>query len=533
MKNEIKKRAIIYCRVSSDDQVKGGSLNYQETTLKKYCESKGIEVVETYREDFSAKTFKRPEITKICNKYLRKKKEIEADYLLVLRWNRFTRDASDGWEFISKFREYDIEVNAIEEHIDYSIAESKIMLAIYLTMAEVDNDKRSKATKDGIHQALAEGKSAGHAPYGYDNRSNGKHNSWVEVNKSESAFVIEAFKRVAHGVEVPTLVFRDLRKKGMKIGETSFFRMLRSIYYIGKIRVPAYGDYPEMIVDGKHQPIIDINTFAIVQKYLNRLEKKSIEVKKIPDSAFYMRAFMRCPVCGSPVYGSFSKGRNRKYAYYHCNYCNQFRISADKANENMYRFLDNIKPDKAIVALYKEILLDLKQSDNKEKQDNIKAMKKNLESINEKINKVQEKWLEGIIDDDTFKSMNSRLNKEKQDLDMNLSELKEKTIAKDADIKFEYALNFIEKMGSCISVAPIEIKLHILGSIFSEKIVFENLNPRTAELSPLIALITGKTEICKGVKKEGLSKFNESPAKGGWWVSNPRPPEPQSGALAN
>ena len=199
----------------------------------------------------------------------------------------------------------------------------------------------------------------------------------------------------------------------------------------------------------------------------------------------------------------------------------------------MYRFLDNIKPDKAIVALYKEILLDLKQSDNKEKQDNIKAMKKNLESINEKINKVQEKWLEGIIDDDTFKSMNSRLNKEKQDLDMNLSELKEKTIAKDADIKFEYALNFIEKMGSCISVAPIEIKLHILGSIFSEKIVFENLNPRTAELSPLIALITGKTEICKGVKKEGLSKFNESPAKGGWWVSNPRPPEPQSGALAN
>ena len=229
MENEIKKRAIIYCRVSSDDQVKGGSLNYQETTLKKYCESKGIEVVETYREDFSAKTFKRPEITKICNKYLRKKKEIEADYLLVLRWNRFTRDASDGWEFISKFREYDIEVNAIEEHIDYSIAESKIMLAIYLTMAEVDNDKRSKATKDGIHQALAEGKSAGHAPYGYDNRSNGKHNSWVEVNKSESAFVIEAFKRVAHGVEVPTLVYRDLRKKGMKIGETSFFFFFFSI----------------------------------------------------------------------------------------------------------------------------------------------------------------------------------------------------------------------------------------------------------------------------------------------------------------
>ena len=36
-----------------------------------------------------------------------------------------------------------------------------------------------------------------------------------------------------------------------------------------------------------------------------------------------------------------------------------------------------------------------------------------------------------------------------------------------------------------------------------------------------------------GDKKEGLSNFNESPAKGGWWVSNPRPTEPQSVALAN
>ena len=95
------KKAILYCRVSSDEQAKGGSLKYQADALKRYCESNGIEVVDIYREDYSAKTFDRPEMKKICKKFLRKRKEVDADGLLVLRWNRFTRDASDGWDYIS------------------------------------------------------------------------------------------------------------------------------------------------------------------------------------------------------------------------------------------------------------------------------------------------------------------------------------------------------------------------------------------------------------------------------------------------
>ena len=40
------KKAILYCRVSSDEQAKGGSLKYQADALKRFCESNGIEVVE-------------------------------------------------------------------------------------------------------------------------------------------------------------------------------------------------------------------------------------------------------------------------------------------------------------------------------------------------------------------------------------------------------------------------------------------------------------------------------------------------------
>jgi site-specific DNA recombinase len=33
---------------------------------------------------------------------------------------------------------------------------------------------------------------------------------------------------------------------------------------------------------------------------------------------FSLRGFVRCDVCGRPLTGSWSKGRNGRYAYYHC-----------------------------------------------------------------------------------------------------------------------------------------------------------------------------------------------------------------------
>ena len=510
------KKVILYCRVSSDEQAKGGSLKYQADALRRFCDSNGFEVVDTYREDYSAKTFDRPEMKKICKKYLRKRKEVEADGLLVLRWNRFTRDASDGWEYISKFRRFGIEVNAAEEHIDYSVAESKIMLSVYLSMAEVDNDKRSKATKDGIHQALVEGKCMGMAPYGYANKRASKHECWLEYDPKEEPFVREAFSRVAYGVESPTLVWRDLKKRGMKVSESTFFRILRNRFYIGQVFVPEYGDSPAQYVKGKHQPMTDTKTFYLVQNRLDgKRDKAEPEVKKVPDETFFMRSFMRCPHCGHTVYGSFSKGRSKRYAYYHCNYCGNYRISASDANEGMSKFLSSLKPTDAVLALYEAILVDMSKANAKASKDEQNTIKRDLESIEVKMKKVQEKWFEGVLDDDTFTAMNARLVADKKDLELRLEESKEQPSKKEVADKLKFALAMIENMGSCMATAPIELKLNILGSIFSGKIIFEKTEPRTATLSPLVSLIVGKSTISKGHITKQLSDSSESCSRGG------------------
>ncbi len=528
------KKAILYCRVSSDEQAKGGSLKYQADALTRYCNSNGIEVVEVYREDYSAKTFERPEMKKICKKYLRKRKEVDADTLLVLRWNRFTRDASDGWEYISKFRDCGIEVNAIEEHIDFKVAESKIMLSVFLTMAEVDNDKRSKATKDGMHQALTEGKCVGRAPYGYVNKRTGKHECWIEPDPVHAPFVREAFQRVAYGAEAPTLVWRTLKDRGMKVSESTFFRLLRKRFYMGDVYVPEYEDTPARYVQGIHEPLTDTRTFLLVQNRLDgKRDKSAPEVKKIPEDTFYMRSFLRCPHCGSTVYGSFSKGRSKRYAYYHCNYCGKYRISAEEANEGMCNYIQSLRPNKAVSALYQGVLRDMAEEQDRQGKDGQKKIKAQLASMDEKFKKIQDKWFDGVLDDDAFKAMNDRLTKEKRDLELRLEESKAQPTNKEMGEKMAYSLDFIENMGSCIATAPIDLKLDILGSIFSGKIIFENNEPRTATLSPLVSLITGNPIDCAPKETKQLPEQSESCSRGAWWDSNPRHSEPQSDALTN
>ena len=127
--------------------------------------------------------------------------------------------------------------------------------------------------------------------------------------------------------------------------------------------------------------------------------------------------------------------------------------------------------------------------------------------------------------------MNARLVAEKKDLELRLSDNKELPNSKVMEEKMKFSLAFIENMGSCVATAPIELKLHILGSIFSGKFVFENSEPRTAELSPLVSLIVGKPSDCKAPKTKTPSEKSESVSWGAMWGSNPRHPEPQSGAL--
>ncbi len=153
------------CRVSSDEQAKGYSLDVQLESLTRHCIREDIDIVKHYKEDHSAKNFNRPEFKKFLE--FAKNNKGEVDMLLITSWDRFSRNLTDSLIMLRRLKEMGIDVHAIEQPIDMSIPENKAMLALFLAIPEIDNERRSIKIKGGIRGALKSGRWCRVAPIGY------------------------------------------------------------------------------------------------------------------------------------------------------------------------------------------------------------------------------------------------------------------------------------------------------------------------------------------------------------------------------
>ena len=112
---------LLYCRVSSDEQKKGCSLEEQERQLRSYCQNYGYNVVEVYKEDYSAcePNLNRPEMKKMYDYCKKNRGRIQK--VLFLRWDRYSRNGEFAFAYKRKFYdELGVEINAIESPIDFT-----------------------------------------------------------------------------------------------------------------------------------------------------------------------------------------------------------------------------------------------------------------------------------------------------------------------------------------------------------------------------------------------------------------------------
>ena len=308
------KNVILYCRVSSDEQALGGSLDFQEQSLRTYCNIKNYNIIgEPYREDHSAKNFNRPKIQEIMKFCKKNKGKVNA--VLFTRWDRYSRNLEFALTNIRYFGDLGVEVYSTENPLDLSIPENKAMLAMFLVIPEIDNDKRAEATKDGIVQAWRDGRCANKAPRGYINKSEGKYKKWVEIDEAKAKFIREIFSEVAKGIESPCYIRRKFARKNFNIPESSFFEMLRNRFYIGEVFAPEYKGEKAEYIKGRHEAMIKENVFWKVQEVIDGKKKKAPKLSKCINPDLFLRKYIICPVCESPLTGATSRGNGGQYTY--------------------------------------------------------------------------------------------------------------------------------------------------------------------------------------------------------------------------
>src|SRR5450631_851212 len=182
------KIADLYIRVSTDEQAdKGYSQRSQEELLRRYCNINNVSVRQVIFEDHSAKTFNRPQ----WKRYLLdlKRHKGKADLVLFIKWDRFSRNAGDAYQMISMLRKLGAEPQAIEQPLDLSVPENKMMLAFYLAAPEVENDRRTLNVIYGMRRAKKEGRWMGRAPIGYINKISEDGRKFILPKEPESSIM--------------------------------------------------------------------------------------------------------------------------------------------------------------------------------------------------------------------------------------------------------------------------------------------------------------------------------------------------------
>ena len=133
------KRAVIYTRVSTDDQAtKGNSLLDQEEVLRKACAQDDVEIIDHVQDDgYSAKTFNRPGFQKFIEAL--QNDRMKVDLLYVVRWDRFSRNMANGYLMLNTLEKYGVEVKCLEETYDTSDPAAVMLRAIKMAEPEMDN----------------------------------------------------------------------------------------------------------------------------------------------------------------------------------------------------------------------------------------------------------------------------------------------------------------------------------------------------------------------------------------------------------
>ena len=512
----MKKRAIIYIRVSTDEQAeKGYSIRYQLERLQKFCELQEIEIVAVFNEDYSAKTFDRPEFTKLLEQV--RKKQIQADIILFTKWDRFSRNAGDAYMMINRLAKIGIEPQAMEQPLDLSIPENKIMLAVYLAAPEVENDRRALNVVVGMRRAKKEGRWMATAPKGYKN-SRDEFNKKVITPSADAPLVKWIFEELATGIHNSVQVLQMARQKGFDCSKNNFWKLIRNPVYCGKIAVPLYKDDEATLVKGLHEPIIPEELFYQVQDVLDG-RKRNVPTKNTKKDELPLRGFLICRKCNSLLTGSASKGNGGRYFYYHCKKgCNE-RIKAQQANDLFVKGLETLSFRKTAIDLYYIAVKDAFYGNEKDKTQQLVQIKKEIETNRERIQKAQTMMLDGQLEASDYRDIKSRYQPEIDRLSRKINEVN--SFDPNYSKFIEQGFGLLRDLAGSFARADLQTKQQIIGSIFPEKLIFENNGYRTKKLLNSFARILTNNGLSNENKKGAEYIFSTQPL----WVT-PRGFEP-------
>jgi len=356
---------LIYCRVSSKEQIEGTSLESQEVACREYARQHDIGVLKVFVEQGeSAKFADRTQLLQVIEFCRKNKGNVQS--LLVWKVDRFARNVSDHYSVKATLAKYGVHIISVTEPIDTK-PEGKLLETILAGFAQFDNDIRAMRTVQGMRRKIQEGIFPWGPPLGYKSSVSNREKkirpdiadqpTFGLLRRAWEVFATGAYTQAEMGIKMTSWGIKTA-KRGT-FSPQSLYQMFTNPYYAGVLIDPWDGkEYA-----GKHLAMVSRDEFATVQRVIAGRNRSIPHQKYRPD--FPLRGLVRCDGCSHPLTGAFSRGRNRRYAYYLCHgaVCEKRGKSyrAEDIHNEFEAFLDHVAPKAELLTKFGEhILLQIK-----------------------------------------------------------------------------------------------------------------------------------------------------------------------------
>jgi site-specific DNA recombinase len=485
-----------YTRVSGAKQMDGLSLEVQLNGINEYAQKQKLKIQEYFGGTYeSAANDERKEFQRMI-KYLKTSKR-KTSKILVYSLERFSRNENSIW-LSSQLRKLGIEIISVTQPIDTSNPAGIMQQKMLFIFGEFDNQLRRQKSMAGIKEHLMQGEWCTRPPVGYD---------IIKVNRERRIVANETgqiIKKMFYWKVKERLANIEIQKRlksyslNYSLGRIS--EILSNPFYCGKLSHKALEGE---VVEGKHEKIVSDSIFLEANNILAE-RKLGLQTKK-ENPEIALKRFVKCSNCNQPMRGYIAKSCN--VAYYKCNTkgckCNR---KANLVNSQFESLLDGYKVNDEYLPLIQEQLFITFQEHNASLQENEVAIKRQLTDLQNKIDRLEERFILEELTADLYNKYKDKFAKEIEEI---VSEMKQNKIEMS---KIEDYISF--SLECCSSLSKMWLagdytqRQELQNALFTNGIVYDRQTDtcRNTEENEFIASVA---QLSKDLADLGNQKKNK------------------------
>jgi len=285
------RKAVIYLRVSSEEQAAGHSLGAQERECREFLarEKPHWTLVEVFRDEHSGKTDKRPGFQAM----LRKVYDGEADAIVAHHLDRFSRNLHQILTYFKELESMGVVMAFAKDQFDFSTEEGRLQFHILAVFADWYLRNLSRETKKGKLSRVLKGLHNNQPPWGYVKGENG-----IPVPVPEEAdLIVQAYELYAAGGYTDSRIADFLNGQGARTRRGRLWtkdavrELMQNEFYMGFVQ------YRGDLYPGQHEGVISRELFDRVQEQRRANARKPRLVSE-NRRVYVLSGIARCAECG-------------------------------------------------------------------------------------------------------------------------------------------------------------------------------------------------------------------------------------------